>query len=62
MLRFWAKIWNQKPKITLYTKCELNSSKSKETMKTFYFLSCRDIKMTIMTSYFWIRDDVIKIF
>ena len=22
-------------------------------MKTFHFFSCRDIKMTIMTSYFW---------
>ena len=32
-------------------------------MKTFRFLSsCRDIKMTIMTSYFRIRDDVIKVF
>ena len=29
-------------------------------MRTFLFLSCRDIKMTIMTSYFRIRDDVIK--
>ena len=31
-------------------------------MKTFHFLSCRDIKMTIMTSYFRIRDDVIILF
>ena len=29
-------------------------------MKTFHFLSCHDIKMTIMTSYFRINDDVIK--
>ena len=29
-------------------------------MKTFHFLSFRDIKMTIMTSFFRIRDDVIK--
>ena len=29
-------------------------------MKTLYFLSCRDIKMTIMMSYFQIRDDVIN--
>ena len=29
-------------------------------MKTFHFLGCRDIKMMIMTSYFRIRDDVIK--
>ena len=27
-------------------------------METFHFFSCRDIKMTIMTSYFRIRDDV----
>ena len=39
-----------------------NPSKNKETMTTFYFLSCRNIKMTIMMSYFGIRDDVIKIF
>ena len=25
-------------------------------MKTLHFFSCRDIKMTIMTSYFQIRD------
>ena len=31
-------------------------------MKTSHFLSCRNIKMTIMTSYFRIRDEVIKIF
>ena len=31
-------------------------------MMTFHFLSCRDIKMTIMTSYFGITDDIIKIF
>ena len=29
-------------------------------METFHFLSCRNIKMTIMTSYIWIRDDVIN--
>ena len=31
-------------------------------MKTFHFLSCDDIKMTIMTSYFRIKDYDIKIF
>ena len=30
-------------------------------MKTFHFFSCRDIKMMIITSYFQIRDDTIKI-
>ena len=31
-------------------------------MKTFHFFSCCEIKITIMTSYFRIRDEVIKIF
>ena len=44
-----------------YTEFHLNPSKNKETMKTFHFLSCRHIKVTIMTSYFRIKDDVIKI-
>ena len=39
-----------------------SSIQNKATMKTFHLLSCCDIKMTIMTSYFRIRDDVIKIF
>ena len=39
-----------------------NASKNKETMTTFHFLSCRDIKITIMTSYFGIRDKGIFFF
>ena len=31
-------------------------------MEAFHFLSCHKIKMTIMTEYFRIRDDVITIF
>ena len=31
-------------------------------MKTFHFFSCRDIKMTIMTSYFRISDEAINFF
>ena len=31
-------------------------------MKTFHFLSCPNIKMTIMTLYFRIRDNVINFF
>ena len=31
-------------------------------MNTFHFLSCRDIKMKNMMSYFRIRDDVINFF
>ena len=59
---FLVKIWNQKPKITPCDKFQLNPSKNKETMKTFYFFSCYDIKMTIMTSCFRFRDDAIKFF
>ena len=44
-----------------YCVFELNPSKDKETVKTVHFLSCDDIKMKIMTSYFRIRDKVIKI-
>ena len=62
MLHFWVKIWNQKPKITLHAKLKLNPSKNKQTMTTFHFLCCRDIKMTIMTSYVGTRDDVINFF
>ena len=38
--------------LKLLLKFKLNLSKNKETMKTFHFFSCRDIKMTILTSYF----------
>ena len=31
-------------------------------MTTFHFLSCHDIKMKIMTSYFGIKDDVSNFF
>ena len=31
-------------------------------MKTSHIVSCRNIKMTIMTSYFRIRDDAIKFY
>ena len=50
------------PKITTYTKLWLNPSKNKETMKTFHFVSCRGIRMTIMTLYFRIRDHAINFF
>ena len=36
------------------TRDQPKSIQNKETMKTFYFVSCSDI---IMTSYFPIRDD-----
>ena len=36
--------------------------KNKETMMTFLFISFYDIKITIMTSYFGIRDEVIIFF
>ena len=40
----------------------VNPSKNKETMKTFHCFSFRNIKMTIMTSYYLIRNDVINFF
>ena len=43
-------------------KFYLNPCKSKETMKTFHFFSCRNIKITIMTLYFQIRDDFVEFF
>ena len=46
-------------KITHYIKFFANPSKSKETIKNFDFFSCHNIKITIIRSYFQIRDDVI---
>ena len=48
-------------KLPLTSNFRLTHSKTKKPMKTFHFLTCCDIKMKIVTSYFRIRDDVIKI-
>ena len=47
-------------KLALTSRFSLINLKNIETMKTFHFLSCQDIQMTIITFYFGIRVDVIK--
>ena len=49
-------------KLALTPNISLIHPKNKEKMNTFHYFSCCDIKVTIMTSYFRIRDDVIKDF
>ena len=49
-------------KLPLTPNSSLIHPKNKETIRTFHFPSCHDIKMMIITSYVRIRDDIINFF